>query len=130
MICLVDDAQDFSWQAAKASHAVLLCHMEQEEIVDWTQVDKKDRVRQANVQKHIPDVANTQFTKSNASRLSTKAQKTMPCIYYNQGSCTQTKSHKTKGIFYKHICSACFAKDSEAFPHLENECGNKLKGSK
>ena len=28
IISLLDDAQDFSWQAAKASHAVLLCRME------------------------------------------------------------------------------------------------------
>ena len=108
MMSLLDDAQDFSWQAAKASHAVLLCRMEQGEISDWGQVDKIGRIRRANAQKHIPIVSNNQYTKSNASRLSTKAQKTMPCVYYNQGSCTQSKSHKTKGIFYKHICSACF----------------------
>ena len=29
IISLLDDAQDFSWQAAKASHAVNLCQMEQ-----------------------------------------------------------------------------------------------------
>ena len=28
MIYLIDDAQDF-WQVAKASHAILLCQMEQ-----------------------------------------------------------------------------------------------------
>ena len=28
IIDLMDDANDFSWGAAKASHAVLLCHME------------------------------------------------------------------------------------------------------
>ena len=30
-IALLDDSNDFSWQAAKASHAVLLCRMEQGE---------------------------------------------------------------------------------------------------
>ena len=130
VISLLDDAQDFSWQAAKASHAVLLCRMEQGEISDWGQVDKIDRIRRANAQKHVTVPSNTQFTKSNASRLSNKAQKTMPCVYYNQGSCSQAKSHETKGIFYKHICSACFANDSKAFPHTEQECQNKLKTSK
>ena len=28
LISLMDDANDFSWDAAKASHAVLLCRME------------------------------------------------------------------------------------------------------
>ena len=32
LIALFDDANDFSWDAAKASHAVLLCRMEQGEI--------------------------------------------------------------------------------------------------
>ena len=48
MISLLDDAQDLSQQAAKASHAVLLCRMEQGEISDWTQVEKIDRVRRTN----------------------------------------------------------------------------------
>ena len=39
MISLLDDAQDFSWQAAKASHTILLCLMEQGKISDWRQVD-------------------------------------------------------------------------------------------
>ena len=34
MIALFDDADDFSWDAAKASHAILLCQMEQGEIKD------------------------------------------------------------------------------------------------
>ena len=29
VIALLEDANDFSWGAAKASHAVLLCRMEQ-----------------------------------------------------------------------------------------------------
>ena len=34
LISLFDNANDFSWDAAKASHAVLLCRMEQGEIKD------------------------------------------------------------------------------------------------
>ena len=128
VIALLDDAQDFSWQAAKASHTVLLCGMEQGETSDWGQVDKIDRIRRANAQKHVPIISNNQHPKSNASRFSTKAQKTMPSVYYNQGACSQSKSHETKGIFYKHICSACSAHDSKAFLHLEQDCRNKLKG--
>ena len=36
----LEDATDFSWAAAKASHAVLLCRMEQGEVKDWTNVEK------------------------------------------------------------------------------------------
>ena len=79
VISLLDDAQDFSWQAAKASHALLLCRMEQGKISDWGQIDKIDRIRSANAQMHVPILSDNQHTKSNASRFSPKAQKTMPC---------------------------------------------------
>ena len=53
LIALLEDAQDFSWYAAKASHAVLLCRMEQGEIENFQQVEKIDRVRRANAQRHV-----------------------------------------------------------------------------
>ena len=40
LVALFDDANDFSWDAAKASHAVLLCRMEQGEINSYSEVDK------------------------------------------------------------------------------------------
>ena len=36
---LLDDANDFSWASAKASHAVLLCRMEQGEITVWSETE-------------------------------------------------------------------------------------------
>ena len=60
LVSLLDDAQDFSWEAAKASHAVLLCRMEQGEIENYSQIDKIDRIRRANAQRHIhPTVSPT-----------------------------------------------------------------------
>ena len=53
LVSLMDDATDFSWGAAKASHAVLLCRMEQGEIQDYSQIEKIDRIRRANAQKHV-----------------------------------------------------------------------------
>ena len=53
VIHLLEDAQDFSWSAAKASHAVLLCRMEQKEISGWTDCEKTDRVRRAHAQRHV-----------------------------------------------------------------------------
>ena len=41
LVSLLDDVQDFSWGVAKASHVVLLCRMEQGEIiVVWTKLIK------------------------------------------------------------------------------------------
>ena len=103
-ISLFDDANDFSWDAAKASHAVLLCRMEQGEIKSYTEVEKIDRVRRANAQRHSYPTANVQ----NSKKISQKSGKTMLCIFYNQGTCNQPRTHETKGIMYRHIWAACF----------------------
>ena len=60
LIDLFDNAQDFSWTAAKASHAVLFCHMEQGDVSGYDQVERIDRIRRANAQKHV--VGNPQFS--------------------------------------------------------------------
>ena len=44
LVALFDDANDFSWDATKASHAVLLCRMEQGEIGNYNEVEKIDRI--------------------------------------------------------------------------------------
>ena len=48
---IMEDASDFSWQSAKASHAVLLCEMERGKVT-WQDTARIDRVRRAYVQKH------------------------------------------------------------------------------
>ena len=53
MIYLLEDAQDFSWSAAKASHAVLLCRMKQGEIRGWSDFDNIDQIRRAHAQRHV-----------------------------------------------------------------------------
>ena len=125
LIALMDDANDFSWTSAKASHAVLLCWMEQGEVKDFSDTFAIDRIRRANAQKHVPGVQNAFALHSNSFKKSTKVTKSMPCTYFNQGSCMQGKSHETKGVLYKHICSACFASSGKTFPHSEIDCKNK-----
>ena len=90
LISLLDDANDFSWDAAKASHAVLICRMEQGEIKDYTQTDKIDRIRRANAQRHLPYTNNFQ-QHSAAKKSNVKATKSMPCQFFNQGSCVHQK---------------------------------------
>ena len=54
MIALMDDANDFSWGSAKASHAVLLCRMEQGEVKNFADTVAIERIRRANAQKFGP----------------------------------------------------------------------------
>ena len=126
LIALFDDANDLSWDAAKASHAVLLCRMEQGEIKNYAQVEQIDRVRRANAQRHISSVgATSQMTGS--KKYTSKSIKSMPCQYYNQGSCVHQKSHDTRGTLYKHISTHCFATSGKTFAHPESQCRTKLK---
>ena len=48
LISIMDDANDLSWTFAKASHAVLLCRMEQGEVKDYSDTLAIDRIRRAN----------------------------------------------------------------------------------
>ena len=107
LISLLDDANNFSWDGAKASHAILMCHMEQGEIKDSTKTDKIDRIRRANAQRHTYYTNNCQ-QHSSAKKFNVKAIKSMPCQFFNQGSCVQQKSHETHVTLYKHICASCF----------------------
>ena len=128
---LLDDANDFSWDAAKASHAVLLCRMEQGEVVSYEEIGKIDRIRRANAQRHTLQNQYGTHPSNSAKKNATKPTKSMPCQYFNQGSCVHQKSHDTKGTLYKHICAACFASHGKTYSHLEVECWNKLrKGAK
>ena len=84
---LLDDLNDCSWQAAKASLRVLLCRMEQCEVTSWSQVDKIDQIWRANAQKHLlpSHVMNgNQKFKKNAHV--SKTQKSMPCMYFNDNA--------------------------------------------
>ena len=121
LIALFEDVQDFSWDSARASHAILLCRMEQGEVKNYTETGKIDRIRRANAQRHpAPPSALASGKKQNQ-----KTKKSMPCTYYNQGSCSFNRTHDTKGVTYKHICSACFATGGKVYTHPENECRNK-----
>ena len=51
LISLFENAQDYSWEAQKASHAFLLCRMEQGEVKNYA--DKIDKIRRANEQRHL-----------------------------------------------------------------------------
>ena len=128
IISLLEDAQDFSWGVAKASHAVLICRMEQGEIRDFSECEKIERVRRVNAQRHMPQ--NQTKTQNNVTKPGQKHSKTMPCQFYNQNTCSFSKTHETKGVLYRHVCSTCLEKFGKSFAHSDVDCRNKLKNSK
>ena len=122
LIALMEDAHDFSWDAVRASHAVLLCRMEQGEVKNYTETEKLDRIRRANAQRHV----NTSTVEAQNSQKKFKT-KVLTCSYYNQGTCVHQKSHDAKGVTYRHICAFCFQQTGKTFCHPEQSCRNKNK---
>ena len=119
VIQLLEDAQDFSWSAAKASHAVLLCRMEQGEISGWADCDKIERIRRAHAQRHV--TAPPEKGKKGQDK-NQQSSKVLPCLYFNKNTCLQKSSHETRGVLYRHICSACFSAEGKAYAHSQADC--------
>ena len=127
LIALLDDSNNFSLQAAKASHAVLLCCMEQGKVTSWLETDKINRIGRANAQRHVvPTQSNSGSQKFRKKSGSSKIrQVNVSCVYDNDNSCNFNKNHKTKGVFYCHICSSCFAQDGKVNAHSAQDCKQK-----
>ena len=119
----------FHWQAAKASHSVLLCRVEQGEIASWSEKEKIDRIGRANAQTHVSgSLTNTGAQKfKRQSQTYQKGTKSMPCMYFNDNSGTFNKQHETKGVFYKHICSSCFTQEGKVSTHSASDCKKSAK---
>ena len=121
LISLFEDVQDFLWDAARASHAVLLFRMEQGDVKNYTDTEKIDRIRRANAQRHLASSS----VSVNVKKQNQTGNKSMPCTYYNQSTCSFARTHDTKGVTYKHICAACFTLGGKVYSHPEHECQNK-----
>ena len=97
LISLMDDANDFSCTSVKASHGVLLCRMEQGKIKDfrilWLLIGSEGQML-----KHMYQMVML------CSFCNIKVTKSMPCVYFNQGSSLQAKSPETRRVLYKHMC--------------------------
>ena len=92
-VSLFDDANDFSWDAAKASHAVLLCRMEQGEIRNYTELEKIDRIRRAHAQRH-----NQPPPKVIRMQIKQVKETTNPCPVFST-----TKGHVISPKHMKHV---------------------------
>ena len=109
VIDLLDDAINLSRSSAKASHAVLLCHMEQNEIKSWLETEKINRERRAHAERHSTSQGSSQRTQYKHS-----TAKTTTCVYY--------VICETKGVLYEHVCESCWSKDGKSHPHPQIKC--------
>ena len=89
----MEDAIDFSWQAAKASHAVLLCRMEESK-VERHETYKLDRIRRAHAQRGVRQNSGG----GGGTKQARSEPKTTACRFYQRGLCHHQKDHKTGGV--------------------------------
>ena len=111
---LMEDATDFSWQGAKAAHAVLLCEMERGSL-HWEDSDCIDRIRRAHAQKHVQ-------SKQNWGK--NEIKKPWFCKNFQTNNCTFPRDHETNGKLHRHICAFCLA-NGKHLNHSEKNCTNK-----
>ena len=114
---LMEDATDFSWQSAKAAHAVLLCEMERGSL-QWEDMDRIDRIRRAHAQKHVAGRGGW----AKPSDLS--GRKPWFCKSFQTGVCSHTGDHENNGKLQRHICAHCL-KGGRQLNHPEKDCNVK-----
>ena len=99
LIALMEDANDFSCDAARASHAVLLCRMEPGEVKGYSEIDKLDGIRRANAQRHVT----TSPSEAQNSQKKLKSSKVL--THTSIRAHLSTKDH----IIPKVLCTGTFA---------------------
>ena len=98
---LMEDTSDFSWEAAKASHAILLTNMEGDRI-KWGDTDKIDRIRRAHVQRHVTPQGAVPRSFSKKSKL-VSTKNGLICKFFQEGTCKFQSSHRSAGQYYRHV---------------------------
>ena len=114
---LMEDATDFSWQSAKAAHAVLLCEMERGSL-QWEDMDRIDRIRRAHAQKHV--VSRNGWAKPSDH----SGRKPWFCKGFQTGVCTHTRDHENNGKLQRHICAHCLM-GGRQLNHPKKDCNFK-----
>ena len=104
---LMEDASDFSWESAKASHAIALTNMEADRL-KWTDTDKLDRIRRAHAQRHVNPGQNSNVKSAAWKKQKSNNAKTgLICRYFQEGTCKFSTHHRTAGQYFKHVCEQC-----------------------
>ena len=104
---LMEDASDFSWESAKASHAIVLTNMEADRL-QWTDTDKVDRIRRAHAQRHVGVGQNSTARPSLLKKSKNGGSKNgLNCKYFQEGTCRFTSHHRSAGQYYRHVCENC-----------------------
>ena len=116
---LMEDASDFSWEAAKASHAIALTNMEADRL-KWTDTDKLDRIRISHAQRHVNlgQIANAKVSLLKKQK-NNNSKNGVICRYFQERSCKFATHHRTAIQYFRYVCESCDG------PHATRLCTQK-----
>ena len=115
---LLEDASDFSFEGAKACHAVVLTSMECDELT-WQDTNELNRHRRQHAQRHPSPDSKKQNKPKSFQHSSYNPE--MVCKYFLEGTCKHHDTHVTKGTTFKHFCKRCRG------DHADGKCKPKPK---
>ena len=97
---LLQDACNYSWEAAKGAHSVLL-HRMQDGVVAWDNLREVNKIRERYV--------HTSTTHNGASNEKSRITKVVPCFKYNKGTCVHYSDHEWQNMLLELSCQHCFS---------------------
>ena len=107
---LTQDACDFTWEAAKGAHAVLM-HRMNDGVISWSNLAEIHKLRARYAQ-----------TTASHSVQEKKTLKVVPCLQYNKGTYQRTGDHEWKNLLLKHMCQFCFNNGGKVENHPKKDC--------
>ena len=113
---LAQDACDYSWEAAKGAHLLLL-HRMGDGVVHWPNIRELQKIRKRYAQ---TSSANSVPDKS-------KSLKMVPYIQCNKGMCNRNGEHEYKNMLLKHLCQFCFNQNNKIENHAKKDCWTASK---
>ena len=113
---LSQDACDYSWEAAKGAHSVLL-HRMADGVVTWDNLKEVHKIR-----KRFAQTTGHQGHTDRSRNLNP-----VPCTQYNKGNCSQQGEHEFKGLLLKHCCQHCHQQTGRFERHSRKECWKLTK---
>ena len=108
---LAQDACDYSWDAAKGAHSILL-HRMGDGVLNWANLKDIQKIRKRYAQ----------TTSAQSGPDKSKSLKVLPCIQYNKGMCNRPSKHEWKNMLLKHMCQYCFTQNNRVESHTKKDC--------
>lgn len=115
---LMQDAMEFSWEATRNCHGIILAQMEMGRL-SWEDSDQLHELRRIYAQK-APSTTSAPHKRSGGK------DGPLFCVPFQEGKCTQQEDHDTARGLVKHICAFCLKATGSVYPHPEFKCRRKM----